>query len=113
MAASNFQYVNLSLYSQDSNDIPTAITMFSGSDNTTGKVRLLSSVNVSGKSKMAALTGNRFEPQLIYTIPTKFHGVLAEYSIRNRKPGIQDGNHLTTNTYSLNDRRGKINLLHI
>jgi len=35
--------------------------MFSGFDNTTGVVRFPCDVNVSGKSQMVALTGNRFE----------------------------------------------------
>ena len=39
----------------DSNDIPTAILIFSGSGNTTGPVRLLSNVKVSGESKKATI----------------------------------------------------------
>jgi len=38
-----------------------AVGMFSRSVNTTGIVRLLRDVKVSGKSQLAALTGNRFE----------------------------------------------------
>jgi len=56
MAASNFKYAYLNCL-QDINEYPTAIPVFSGSVNTTGIVRLLNDVNVSGKSQMVALTG--------------------------------------------------------
>jgi len=43
-----------------------AASNFRGSVNTTGIVRLLCDVDVSGKSQMVPLTGNKFEIKCIY-----------------------------------------------
>jgi len=46
---------NISASIHDSNEIPTVIPMFSGSDNTERLVRILSDVWVCRKSKMVAI----------------------------------------------------------
>jgi len=51
----------MSLCKKDIRQISTITPMFSGSDNTTVIVQLLCDFRVTGKSQMAALTGNRFE----------------------------------------------------
>ena len=55
MAAEKNVLSRSSAYIHDSNEIPTAIPMFSNAGNTEGLVERLSDVWVSQKSKMAAI----------------------------------------------------------